>query len=359
MTSHPTRRQALLSLGLAGAVGLGATGLAGCGDSSASGGSGSSSGEGGSARLPEGEGTTTYPLELKSPYGTTTLEKRPERIAVVSGIQDFEAVAALGVVPVISDTIDWEWKKEAVKGHEVEEFDVWSDDGLPFEKILAAKPDVIMATTYGNLEKDYKRLSQIAPVVTMESYEETNSWEFDWREIIRRVATALDLEDAAETVVKDTDAAVAQAAKDHPEWKGTSLTFLMNRGEEAGLSVPNYDGSVVEEVATSLGFAKQPKAKELAKAEGEVSVENIRMLEADVIVVVLHGGHGTPEAAQKWLEDNSVYQSLDAVKKDRVALVKPTKDGDLPMAWAFDYPNGLSTPWMLEHFAAAVDPVLA
>lgn len=132
----------------------------------------------------------------------------------------------------------------------------------------------------------------------------------------------------------------------------------MNRGEEAGLSVPNYDGSVVEEVATSLGFAAQPKAKELAKTEGEVSVENIRMLEADVLVVILHGGHGTPEAAQKWLESNKVYQSLDVVSEGRVALVQPTKEGDLPLAWAFDYPNALSTPWMLEHFADAVDPVL-
>lgn len=121
--------------------------------------------------MPAAEGSTIYPLQLKSPYGTTTLEKRPERVAVVSGIQDFEAVVALGAVPVIADTIDWEWKKDAVKGHEIEEFDIWSEDGLPFEKILAAKPDVICAATYGNLEKDYAKLAEIAPVVTMDDYE--------------------------------------------------------------------------------------------------------------------------------------------------------------------------------------------
>lgn len=357
MTTYLNRRQVLVAAGLLGAAGLGAGGLTACGSGGAPA-APDSAGPDGSALVPAGEGAVSYPLELASPYGTTILEQRPERVAVVSGIQDFEAVAALGVIPVISDTIDWPWKKAAVEGHEIEEFDVWSDAGLPFEKILATKPDLIVATTYGSLEQDFDRLAQVAPVLTMESYEETNSWEFDWRDVIRRAAAALDLEQAAEQIITDTQKAVAKAAADHPQWQGKSLTFLMNRGEEAGLSVPNYSGSVVEEVATELGFAPQPNAQELAETEGDVSVENIRLLEADVLVAVLHGGAGSPEAAQEWLESNEIYQSLEVVQAGRVALVQPEENGDLPMAWAFDYPNALSTPWMLEHFAAAVDPVL-
>ncbi|MGP9612110.1 ABC transporter substrate-binding protein [Brachybacterium sp. AOP42-B2-9] len=355
MPLHLTRRHALTALGAAGLGGLAAAcGTGADGDAAAA----EDAAAPDASRVPAGEGATTYPLELVSPFGNTTLEERPSRIAVVSGIQDLEAVLALGAFPVITDEIWTPWQREAMEGHEVEEYDIWADAGLPLEQLLAAAPDLIVATTYGSLDQDFERLAQIAPVLTMESYEDQESWECDWRDVIRRVGLALDLAQTAERVVEETEQLAVDTAAAHPEWQGTTLSFVLNRGEQGGISVSNYTGSVVEEVATSWGFAPQPQADALAAAQGDVSLENLDMIEADLVVIAQHGGHGTPEEAQAWLEANQLYQSLPAVQEGRVAIIEPDEDGTLPIAWGFDYPNALSTPWTVAKFSEAVAPVL-
>ncbi|MGO2720672.1 MAG: ABC transporter substrate-binding protein, partial [Brachybacterium tyrofermentans] len=328
MTLTLTRRHALTALGAAGLGGLAACGSGADADTAAA-----EDAAAEDSRVPAGEGATVYPLELASPFGTTTLEERPARIAIVSGIQDLEAVLALGAYPVITDEIWTPWQREAMAGHEVEEYDIWAEAGLPLEQLLAAAPDLIVATTYGSLDQDYERLAQIAPVLTMESYEDQESWEYDWRDVIRRVALALDLAEAAERTIADTEQLAEDTAAAHPEWQGTTLSFVLNRGEQAGISVSNYTGSVVEEVAASWGFASQPQADALADAQGDVSLENLDMIEAELVVIAQHGGHGTPEEAQSWLEANQLYQSLPAVQEGRVAIIEPDEDGTLPIAW--------------------------
>lgn len=61
-----------------------------------------STAQGASVLLPEGEGSTQYPLTLETPFGHTVLDKRPERVAVVSAVVvDTESLLALDAVPVL------------------------------------------------------------------------------------------------------------------------------------------------------------------------------------------------------------------------------------------------------------------
>jgi iron complex transport system substrate-binding protein len=297
----------------------------------------------GDSSIPAAEGTTSYPLELPTDFGTTTLEERPERVAVIGGLHDLEAVLALDVIPVMAnDPVGWPWLEEA-GGDKVEvTFDVWAEDGLPFEEILATRPDVIIATTYGNLETDYEKLASIAPVVAMETYAEAESWQLDWKDVTTVVGEALDLSAAASAVIADSDALVAETAAAHPEWAETTTSIVMNRGEEAGLALVNIADSPAENLLSELGFAPQPYAADLVATDGDVSVEQIEMFDADSIVIAEHGGDGTAEEATAWLEGNQLYQSLSAVRSGHVGFIAPDAQGRLPIAWAFSYPSALA-----------------
>lgn len=310
------------------------------------------------ASMPAAEGTTVYPLELPTDYGTTTLEERPRRVAVIGGLQDLEAVLALDVIPVLASENDWPWVAEAGGDQIAESFDVWAEDGLPFEDILAAQPDVIVAASYGDLEADYDRLATIAPVVAMETYKETEAWQVDWKDLTRTVGVALDLSAAAEDVIDESDALVADTAATHPEWAGLTTTFLMNRGEDAGLQVLNIAGSPAEDLLLGLGFAAQPHAAELVATDGAVSVEQIGLLDGDTLVIAEHGGHGTPEEATSWLEQNQLYQSLGAVQAGRVGVIPPDEDGALPIAWAFSYPNALSIAYTVNELTGVYNGIV-
>lgn len=70
--------------------------------------------------LPAAEGTVSYPMTLDSPFGSTTLTERPDRIAVISpSTVDTDALVALGVTPVMAaDTVELEpWiPKKTIEG---------------------------------------------------------------------------------------------------------------------------------------------------------------------------------------------------------------------------------------------------
>ena len=62
-----------------------------------------STAQGASVLLPEGEGSTQYPLTLETPFGHTVLDKRPERVAVVSAVGvGTESLLALDAAPVFA-----------------------------------------------------------------------------------------------------------------------------------------------------------------------------------------------------------------------------------------------------------------
>ena len=103
MTVLRTRRSRII--GLIGAALAAALLVSGCSASAENSKTASTPGSEGNA-LPAAEGTTTYPLTLESPYGTSILEKRPERVAaIVPNAVDTEMLLALGVKPVLSSSM--------------------------------------------------------------------------------------------------------------------------------------------------------------------------------------------------------------------------------------------------------------
>lgn len=304
------------------------------------------------ALLPAAEGSTEYPLELTTPFGDTVLDERPERIAVIGGLGDQESALALDIAPVVgSDATVYPWQ-EHTRFPEIEAFvDPWADS-FEFEALLASDPDLIVASTYGKLEDDFKRLSSIAPVLAVER---SGDYAWDWRELIRGIGEATDLSRAAEQEIAETETRIVDAAAAHPEYDGRTVSIIINRGQEAGIEFVNITGSPTEELLDELGFGEHPKAAELSRAEfGEVSIENIGLVDADALLVARHGGHGTVEEATAWLEGNGLYQQLGAVQSQRVSYLDPSPEtGNLDLAWAFAYPNVLANRWTVDELTTA------
>ncbi|WP_053352389.1 ABC transporter substrate-binding protein [Leucobacter musarum] len=302
--------------------------------------------------LPAAEGDTAYPLTLDTEYGSSTLDERPQRIAVIGGLGDQESTLALDIAPVVTSDNDGYFWNDGTRLDEVETFiDPWADS-FAFEKLLAAKPDLIVASTYGNLENDYERLSSIAPVLAVAP---SGDFAWDWRELVRGVGEATDLSERAEQQIDETESRITQAAQDHPEFSGKTVGIVINRGQETGLQFVNIDGSPAEELLDELGFAKHPHVEELSSFDwGEISLENIGLVDADGLLIARHGGEGTVAEATTWLESNQLYQQLGAVQAGKVAFVDPNPETDgLDLAWAFAYPNVLANRWTVDQLTDA------
>jgi iron complex transport system substrate-binding protein len=316
--------------------------LSGCAPSSETAAGAPNSGD--AALLPPAEGTTKYPLELETPWGETVLEDRPERIAVIGGLGDQESALALDIAPVIgSDSGSYPWI-EGTRFDEIGAFvDPWADS-FQFEALLAAQPDLIVASTYGKLEDDFERLSTIAPVLAVEP---SGDYAWDWRELIRGVGEATDLSVLAEQQIEETEASIVEAAQAHPEYQDRTVSIIINRGQEAGIQFVNTSGSPAEELLEQLGFAEHPNVSQMSAFDwGDVAIENVGLVDAEALVVARHGGEGTVEEATAWLEDNGLYQQLGAVQAEKVAYIDPNPEtGGLDLAWAFAYPNALTHRW--------------
>lgn len=71
-----------------------------------------------------------------------------------------------------------------------------------------------------------------------------------------------------------------------------------------------------------------------------------------------HGGEAGSKEAEKWLADNRIYQSLDAVKVGRVVNVYPDADERLPLTWGLFNANPLALAWVVGELERYLAPLL-
>ncbi|MGH3689977.1 MAG: ABC transporter substrate-binding protein [Microbacterium sp.] len=326
--SHPVLRRLLAA---AAALTIGAAVLAGCSAPATE----AASSDGG------------YPMTLESPYGTTTLEAKPERVAVVSSV-DLDIALALGLVPVISplygDTELDPWETEALQGLGEKDLTTYdATDGIDYEAIAAADPDVILATSGWSLDEDYPQLSKIAPVVSYTGADGLSS--MTWADRTEAAGAALGLEDKADEVVAGVAAEFRDAAAANPEFAGTSFTYAVIHPEQ--ITYASYEGSDMT-FFTDLGFVLPERAGQFSKTDAKVSRENIDQLDADVLLVGYpFGDEGL--LSQSALEGDALFQQIPAVEKGRYAVI------DDSIASPLTYPTPLSEVWVLHKLV----PVLA
>lgn len=289
-----------------------------------------------------------FPIQIEHAFGTTIIEKKPQRVATVAWA-NHEVPLALGVVPVGFAAAGFgdedgdgilPWVKARLDELGAETPPLFDEgDGIDFEAVAASAPDVILAAYSGLSRADYDTLSQIAPVV---AYPE-GPWSTDWREMIVLNAAGLGLEAEGEALIARLDLRIADAAAAHPELSGKSAMFITHL-DTTNLSVIRFYSANDTRVQFfgDLGLTMPRSVREATQPgqyAGETSAELIDSFD-DVDIFVSYGG---PELRAALMADPLVAH-MPAVA--RGALVMLGNDAVGTGA----NPTPLSIPWVLDDY---------
>jgi iron-siderophore transport system substrate-binding protein len=297
-----------------------------------------------------GTETGALPVTIEHRYGSTTIEKPPERV-VVAGLREQDALLALGVVPV--GTTEWygehpgaifPWAEEALGDAprpEVLDF----TDGIEFERIAGLRPDLIIAVYSGLTKKDYETLSRIAPTVAQPPGQV--DWGSSWQDEILTVGRAVGKPEEAEKLRDEAEAQLASAAEENPEFKG----------QTAAVATP-YQGIWVygpqdarSRLLTDLGFTFPDALRDVGGDDfgGQLSGEKVDLLDVGALV-----WFANPGPAEK-VRDNKVYSRLKVRTEGRDVFLP--ENGELYEATSFI--SVLSIPLLVDELvpklAAAAD----
>ncbi|TYL52440.1 iron-siderophore ABC transporter substrate-binding protein [Agromyces mariniharenae] len=294
-----------------------------------------------------GEG---FPITIEHAFGETEIPAAPERVATW-GWGSTEAALSLGVVPVAIAQQEYGANEDGVLpwvADELEELGaetpiILTDDGEapPYEELVEAAPDVILAPYSGITEEQYELLSEIAPTVAYPD----EAWTTPWRETVTIVGTALGLADEAQAVLDDLDAQLAAQAEAHPELAGKTVAAVWDVAGTFYVYTPE-DSRV--EFLSALGLEDAPAVAELANGDSPfyytLSYEQLDQLESDLVISY----HDTQEEADAFLASAPI-QAIPAVSRGQVAQVVGTE-----LIAAVSPPTALSLTYGLDELVASL-----
>lgn len=296
-----------------------------------------------------------FPVTIEHAFGETEIDETPERVATW-GWGSTEAALALGVVPVAIAQQSYGANDDGVLPWVAEELDelgaetpaILTDDGEapPYEELIEAAPDVILAPYSGITEEQYELLSEIAPTV---AYPEA-AWTTPWREVVTTVGTALGLEEEAQGVLDDLDAELAATAEEHPELAGKTVAAVWDTAGTFYVYTPE-DSRV--EFLSALGLEDAPAVAELQNGDSPffftLSYEQLDRLDSDLILSY----HDTPAEADAFLESAPI-SAIPAVSRGQVAQVVGTE-----LIAAVSPPTALSLTYGLDELVDALSAAAA
>jgi iron complex transport system substrate-binding protein len=260
-------------------------------------------------------------ISISHKFGETTVPKDPARVVTV-GWNDQDFVLALGVVPIVTrawfdNYNNYPWVQEATGGKGVA---TMGGDGIDYEAIAAAKPDVIFAV-YETIDRPtYDRLSQIAPTVIQSG--EYPDEETPWDVQLLLTGEALGKEAEAQALVDEVKAKIDEAKAANPAFAGKVL--VEDFGPENGGHYLIGKGDPRRTLFDALGFDAQ-------EATGDVSEENLSLLDHDVLFV-----NG---ATKEQMMASPVFARLNVVQSDRTLYT--TFDSNLSGALSYSGPKAL------------------
>lgn len=293
--------------------------------------------------------SVTYPITVKHAFGETVIEKEPKNVVAISWSNQ-DTPLALGVVPAGVSKANYgktdengllPWTGEKFKELGVDKPVVFDDvDGLDYESISNAKPDVILAAYSGLTQEDYDLLSKIAPVVAYPKL----AWQTYWRDQITTNAIAMGKKDEGTKLVSDLEKLIAEKATQYPSIKGKKVAFCYFSPTDLGKFYIYTSTDPRAAYLNDLGLVEAESVKELAKTSDsfalEISSENIDKL-TDVDIIVAYGN----DALLKQLQADKLLGTLPAIKNGAVALIE---DGSSLAASAT--PSALSIPATIDEY---------
>ncbi len=271
-----------------------------------------------------------FPVTIQHAFGETVIEAKPERVATVAWA-NHEVPLALGVVPVVFEKATWgdadgdgllPWVKDKVDelGFEPNLYD--PTDGIDFQAVADATPDVILAAYSGLSQEEYDRLTKIAPVV---AYPDV-AWGTNYADMILLNSKALGLEDEGQQFLASLDKTVTDSLATHPEIVGKKPLFVFFSPDDLS-SLTYYTGHDTRpKFLNDFGL---PYAQLAADATantsdfyGTISTEEVEKL-ADVDVIITYGDSSLLPA----LQADPLLSKIPAIAAGRVLFA--TGEGNL------------------------------
>ena len=291
-----------------------------------------------------------FPVTIEHAFGETVIESEPQRVLTL-GWGSGDAVLALGVVPVGMEAQNYggdengvlPWAVDALTemGAETPLIFPATADAPAYEQIAEAAPDLILATYSGITEEQYDLLSEIAPVV---AYPEL-PWSTPWRDVISITGTALGQSAAADEVLANIDALVAEKAAENPEFEGKTVAATFDVGGTFYVYKP-ADPRV--EFLLDLGLENAPAVDALSNGDSTffytLSYEKLDELDSDLLIAYAETEEvGDTFAAQPYA------QSIPAVANGGLVAVNGAS-----LVASVSPPTALSLPWGIDSFVDAI-----
>lgn len=188
--------------------------------------------------------------------------------------------------------------------------------GPDIEKVLQAKPDVILAGQLAD-QQVLKQLKAIAPtVVTIDRTK-------DWKKSLELTGKVLGKSNEASAFLEDYDTKTAAVKKNLGDNAGASVSVA--RYSAKGTAVMQQ-GVFISDVLKDLGF-KRPGIQN-KKGEGHstpLSDEDLKQIDADWLFIGTLASAGPDADLFKELKGKAAYKQLDAVKKNHTTEIDGSK----------------------------------
>jgi iron complex transport system substrate-binding protein len=281
-----------------------------------------------------------FPVTVDQKLGSVTIDKAPERVVALD-YPSADAAIALGVVPIGMYDVSYveggvqAWTKAALEGKQTPKL-INTDEGFPFEKIAALRPDVILAThTYPLIADSWDKLNAIAPVVGHVGAPGMDPWQ----DGVRQIGTALGRSDEAQALIAGVEDKIAQTREDHPDFADKTVSFF-NYVAGDGLYVIDKDSDASIKFLRELGFKGVPDSVNALKGvdgRAQISPERYDVIDADVIM-----GTSPDPAALEELEGDKLFRKVPAVARGSFVGF------GIGPATAMAFPSVLSTPYAVD-----------
>ncbi|MFI7500907.1 iron-siderophore ABC transporter substrate-binding protein [Streptomyces sp. NPDC049687] len=287
--------------------------------------------------------SAAFPVTVRHKFGETEITKAPERIVVIGGggTDDIDALYALGITPVgiskdafASDGV-YPWLKDRIDTKKTTLLDTMN--GVDFEKVAALRPDLILATSDFQLDKDYKNLAAVAPTIGYE-----RAWGGQsWQEHVQVVGEAVGKAAEAGKVITDTEAAVDKVRTAHPGLAGKTYSLSIGNTPAKIYTIASEDDFAAK-LMGELGLKLTPSITNIKTVNGsptgELSFEQLDKLDADLAVIAF-----TSKDLQQAFESSALVKSMSAVKNGDYVVT------DVETISQLRSPSALGIPWALDN----------
>ncbi len=295
-----------------------------------------------------------YPITISHAFGETIISEKPERIVTISW-GNHDVPLALGILPVGISEANYgvtdgsgmlPWTAAAFSALGEESPNLFRDtNGLDFEAISDANPDIILAAYSGITDEEYALLSEIAPVVAYP----TSAWETLWREQILFDAKGMGMEAEGIELVSKLETYIQDRVTLYPSLQGKTAAFCYFSPTDLSSFYIYLPVDPRAAFLTDLGFSFSDNILTLSEENTGfavmISSENAEILN-DVDVIIAYGEDSLLNAMQ----NDALLSTVPAIQNGAVALIT---DGT-PLAAAAT-PSALSIPATLDEYLSIIE----